>query len=163
MTNVIQLPYRDAREVDAICADVRSGRGAFVTFGTSQGAFLEVAGPKGLPGWKLLCNAPIPQVLLHQLEPGVPLATAAANREFPRGLDDLATKAAPLLGDETPFLQALLAAIQETTATMRFRVPSVSEIVEEEGEPLFGAWASCLSLGVLQRCIERARRVRSAA
>ena len=35
-------------------------------------------------------------------------------------------------------------------------------LVVEEGEPSFAAWASCLPLGVLQRCIDRSRRSRAA-
>lgn len=163
MNNVLELPYHDARDIDAICADVRGGRGTFVTFGTSQGAFLEVAGPKGLPAWKLLCNAPVPHLFLHRLEPGGPIASAAANRDFPKGLDEIATWGEALLGDEAPILRALLAAVRRTTESMRFRVPLVAEIVAEEGDPSPVAWASCLPLGALQAAIQKATRIRAAA
>ncbi len=163
MTNVIQLPYYGVRDIEPLCADLRAGRGAFVLLGESPVAFLEVAGPKGLPAWKLLCNAPYPQVSLRTGFDGPALVVAEANRAFPGALDEIAAKAEPLIGESAPALRALLAGLRETSATLRFRVPSVAENVAEEGEPLFAAWASCLSLGVLQRCIERARRVRSAA
>lgn len=157
------VPYHDARDVAAICADLRVGRGAYVLFGTSTAAFLEVAGPKGLPAWSFLCNAPVPQLCLRTDPDGEPLVVAAASRGFPRALDEIAAKASPLLGDQTPALRALLAALLGTAATMRVRVPAVAEIVTEEGEPTLSAWASCLPLGVLQRCIDRAVKIRSAA
>ncbi len=163
MTNVIQLPYYGVRDIEPLCADLRAGRGAFVLLGESPVAFLEVAGPKGLPAWKLLCNAPYPQVSLRTSFDGPPLVLAEANRAFPGALDEIAAKAEPLIGEAAPALRALLAGLRETSATLRFRVPSVAEFAAEEGEPSFAAWASCLPLGVLQGCIARARRIRSAA
>ncbi len=159
----INLPHRRAEDLDGVCADVRAGRGALVLINESAPAFLQLAGPKGLPGWTLLCNAPYPEVLLRSIPDGRILAEAAANRAFPAGLDEIATKAEPLVGAAAPTLRALLAAVRATTETMRFRVPAVAELVAEEGEPTLGAWASCLPLGVLQRCLDRARRPRRAA
>ena len=160
--NEVILPHRFATDIEGVCADVRAGRGAFVLVDEGVPAFLLLAGPKGLPGWSLFCTSPVPHLELRTFD-GRTLAEAAANRAFPAGLDEIATKAEPLVGSAAPTLRALLAAVRATTETMRFRVPVVAEYVVEEGEPSFGAWASCLPLGVLQGCIARARRVRSAA
>ena len=95
MTNVIQLPYYGVRDIEPLCADLRAGRGAFVLLGESPVAFLEVAGPKGLPAWKLLCNSPYPQVSLRTSFDGPPLVLAEANRAFPGSLDEIAAKVGP--------------------------------------------------------------------
>lgn len=161
MSEII-LPHRLATDIDGVCADVRAGRGAFVLIDERVPALLLVAGPKGLPGWSLLCTSPVPQLELRTLD-GRTLAAAAANRAFPAGLDEIAAQAQPFVGPAAPTLRALLDAVRSTTETMRFRVPAVGEYVIEEGEPSLAAWASCLPLGVLQRCIDRARRLRKAA
>lgn len=155
--NEIILPHRLAADVDAVCADVRAGRGALVVIDERAPAFLLVAGPKGLPGWSLFCTSPVPHLELRTLD-GRTLAEAAANRAFPAGLDQIAATAESLVGDAAPALRALLAAVRATTETMRFRVPTVAEVVVEEGEPSLAAWASCLPLGVLQRCLDRSLR-----
>ena len=160
MSEII-LPHRWASDVDGVCADLRAGRGAFVLINEQIPAFLLLAGPKGLPGWSLLCTSPVPHLELRTLD-GRTLAEAAANRAFPAGLDEIATQAEPLVGAAAPTLRALLAAVRATTETMRFRVPTVPEFVVEEGEPSLAAWASCLPLGVLQRCLDRSRRSRAA-
>ncbi len=156
------VPHRRADEVDAVCADVRAGRGALVLVSDTAPLLLLLSGPKGMPWWPHFGVSPVPALDLRTLD-GHTLAEAAANRAFPAGLDEIAAQAQPFVGPAAPTLRALLDAVRSTTETMRFRVPAVHEFVVEEGEPLFAAWASCLSLGVLQRCIERARRVRSAA
>lgn len=161
MSEII-LPHRPAADVAGVCADLRAGRGAFVLLDDHTPAFLLLAGPKGLPGWSLLCSSPVPHLELRTFD-GRTLAEASANRAFPAGLDEIAAKAEPLVGTGAPSVRALLAAILATTETMRFRVPAVGEYVIEEGEPSLAAWASCLPLGVLQRCIDRARRPRKAA
>jgi hypothetical protein len=156
--NEIILPHRLATDIVGVCADVRAGRGALVVVDERVPVFLLLAGPKGLPGWSLFCTSPVPHIELRTLD-GRTLAEAAANRAFPAGLDQIVAKAEPLLGDDAaPALRALLAAVRATTETMRFRVPVVAEYVVEEGEPSFGAWASCLPLGVLQQCLDRSRR-----
>jgi hypothetical protein len=162
VSNVIQLPYYTLRDIEPVCADLRAGRGAFILLGDSPTAFIEVAGPKGLPSWWFLCNAAYPQLSLRTSYEAPPLAVAEANRAFPGGLDEIAAKAEPLIGEAATGLRALLAAVREATATMRFRVPTVAEVVTEEGQPSFAAWASCLPLGVLQRCLDRSRRSRAA-
>lgn len=160
MSEII-LPHRLATDIDGVCADVRAGRGAFVLVDERVRAILLLAGPKGLPGWSLFCTSPVPHLELLTLD-GRTLAEASANRAFPAGLDEIAAQAEPLVGSGGPSVRALLAAILATTETMRFRVPTVGEYVLEEGEPSLAAWASCLPLGVLQRCIDRARRTRAA-
>ena len=160
MSEII-LPHRLAADVDGVCADLRAGRGAFVLFDEHTPALLVLAGPKGLPGWSLFCTSPVPHIELRTLD-GRTLAEAAANRAFPAGLDEIAPHAEALVGSAAPTLRALLAAVRATTETMRFRVPSVPEFVAEEGDPSFAAWSSCLPLGVLQRCLDRARRSRAA-
>lgn len=159
--SAIVLPYRRAEDVDAVCADVRSGRGALVLLTDTTPALLLLGGPKGMPWWPFYGRTPVPFLELRALD-GSTLAEASANRAFPAGLDEIAAKAEPLVGSGAPSVRALLAAILATTETMRFRVPVVGEYVVEEGEPSFAAWASCLPLGVLQRCLDRSRRSRAA-
>ena len=162
MNNVIQLPPHHARIIDNIRGVVRSGYGALVTFDGSPDAVLERAGPKGMHPGGELCAAPVPTIRLWATWGRAPLATAAANQNFTAALGTVAERARPLVGNEHPSLLALLLAVREVTDGMRFRVPLVGEVVSEEGEPSFAAWSSCLPLGVLQRCLDRARRSRAA-
>ena len=155
------LPYRRADEVDALCADVRAGRGAVVLVSDTTPLLLLLSGPKGMPWWPHFGVTPVPALDLRTLD-GRTLAEAAANRSFPTGLDEIAAQALPFVGPAAPTLRALLDAVRLTTETMRFRVPAVAEFVVEEGEPSFAAWSSCLPLGVLQRCMDRSRRSRAA-
>lgn len=151
-----------ARIIDNIRGIVRSGHGALVTFDGSPDAVLELAGPKGMHPGGDLCAAPVPTIRLWATWGGPPLAVAAANQNFTAALGTVAERAKPLVGSEHEALLALLLAVREVTDGMRFRVPLVGEVVTEEGEPSFAAWASCLPLGVLQRCIDRARFARAA-
>ena len=155
------VPHRRADEVDEVCADVRAGRGALVLVSDTAPLLLLLTGPKGMPWWPHFGVSPVPALDLRTLD-GRTLAEAAANRAFPAGLDEIAAQALPFVGPAAPTLRALLDAVRSTTETMRFRVPTVPEFVVEEGEPSLAAWASCLPLGVLQRCLDRSRRSRAA-
>ena len=154
---------RHTQIIDNIRVIVRSGHGALVTFDGSPTTVLELAGPKGMHPGGDLCAAPVPTIRLWATWGGAPLAVAAANQNFTAALGTVAERARPFVGDEHPALLALLLAVREVTDGMRFRVPVVGEVVTEEGEPSFAAWASCLPLGALQAAIQRATRIRAAA
>lgn len=151
----------------ALRADIRAGRSFLVTYDHPDGVgWLDVLGPEGMRGGPQDGEfvAPVPTVRLWQPGGGpAPLAIAAANRAFPLELDRLAERARPLVRDEYPTLVLLLAAVREATAGLRFRVPTVGESVTEQGIPTLAPWASCLPLGVLERCLDAARRRRLAA
>lgn len=153
--------------LDTLRTDVRAGRSCIVTYDHPDGVgWLDVFGPEGMRGGPRdgAFTAPVPTVRLWQPGGGVaPLAVAAANRAFPLELDRLAERARPLVRDEYPTLVLLLATIRETTSGLRFRVPMVGESVTEEGAPALIPWASCLPLGVLERCLDTARKGRLAA
>lgn len=153
--------------LEALGADVRAGHSCIVTYDHPDGVgWLDVFGPNGMRGG---CDdgaftAPVPTVRLWRPGGGAaPLAVAAANRAFPLELDRLAERARPLVRHEYPTLVVLLTTIREATSGLRFRVPTVGEIVTEEGAPALASWASCLPLGVLERCLDAARKSRLAA
>lgn len=153
--------------LDAIRTDVRAGRSCIVTYDHPDGVgWLDVFGPNGMRGGgdEGAFTAPVPTVRLWQPGGGpAPLAVAAANRAFPLELDRLAERARPWVRDEYPTLVLLLTTIREATSGLRFRVPTVGESVTEEGSPSLGPWASCLPLGVLERCLDAAGKGRLAA
>lgn len=139
-----------ARHVAHLRTTVRDGHSVLYTFDRDDGTFtrLEVLGPKGLrPEGGDLFTASVPTVQLWSpTSCQRPIAKAAANRDFPAGLDTVATRAAPLVGQELPVVLALLAALREEAATMRFRIPSVGDGVTSTGRPTALAWMSALSL-----------------
>lgn len=149
-----------ARHVAHLRTTVREGHSVLYTFDRDDGTFtrLEVLGPKGLrPGGGDLFTAPVPTVQLWSpTSCQRPIAKAAANRDFPAGLDTVATRAAPLVGHELPVLLALLTALRDETATMRFRIPSVGDLVTSTGRPTASAWATALSLGDVQAAVLKA-------
>lgn len=138
-----------ARHVAHLRSTVREGHSVLYTFDREDGTFtrLEVLGPKGLrPEGGDLFTAPVPTVQLWSpTSCQRPIAKAAANRDFPAGLDTVATRAAPLVGHELPVLLALLAALRDETATMRFRIPAVGDRVTSTGRPTASAWMVALS------------------
>lgn len=153
--------------LDTLRADIRAGRSFLVTYDHPDGlGWLDVFGPEGMRGGPQDGDfvAPVPTVRLWQPGGGTaPLAIAAANRAFPLELDRLAERARPLVRHGYPALLLLLATVREATSGLRFRVPSVGDSVTEEGTPALGPWASCLPLGVLERCLDSARKGRLAA
>ncbi len=120
---------------------------------------LDLLGPKGMIGGAddgFLC-APVPTFRLWSPTATTrPIAQAAANKDFPAGLDAIARRAAPLIGEELPLLLAILSAIQEETAGMRFRTPNVGELVTSSGRPTAAAWMSALSLADIQAAVFKA-------
>ena len=120
---------------------------------------LDLLGPNGMIGGStdgFLC-APVPTLRLWSPSATCrPIAQAAANKDFPAGLDTIARRAAPLIGDELPLLLAMLAAIQEETASMRFRTPNVGDLVTSSGHPTAAAWMSALSLADIQAAVLKA-------
>lgn len=149
-----------ARHVAYLRTTVRDGHSVLYTFDRDDGTFtrLEVLGPKGLrPGGGDLFTAPVPTVQLWSpTSCQRPIAKAAANRDFPAGLDTVATRAAHLVGHELPVLLALLAALRDETASMRFRIPSAGDLVTSTGRPTVSAWATALSLGDVQAAVLKA-------
>ena len=149
-----------ARHVAYLRTTVRDGHSVLYTFDRDDGTFtrLEVLGPKGLrPEGGDLFTAPVPTVQLWSpTSCQRPIAKATANRDFPAGLETVATRAAPLVGPELPVLLALLAALRDETATMRFRIPSVGDLVTSTGRPTVSAWAAALSLGDIQAAVLKA-------
>lgn len=149
-----------AHHVAYLRTTVRDGHSVLYTFDRDDGTFtrLEVLGPKGLrPGGGDLFTAPVPTVQLWSpTSCQRPIAKAAANRDFPAGLDTVATRAAPLVGHELPVVLALLSALRDEAATMRFRVPNVGELVTSTGRPSVAAWSAALSLGDLQTAVLKA-------
>jgi hypothetical protein len=146
-----------ARHVAYLRTTIRDGHSVLYTFDRDDGTStrLEMLGPKGLrPAGGDLFIAPVPTVQLWSPTACQrPIAKAAANRDFPAGLDTVAARAAPLVGDELPVLLALLGALREETAAMRFRIPSVGEVVTSAGRPTTSAWMSALSLADIEAAL----------
>jgi hypothetical protein len=146
-----------ARVVGPVRDAVRAGRSMFCCFDHPNGTTrLDLMGPNGLLGGAsdgFLC-APVPTLRLWSPSAMCrPIAQAAANKDFPAGLDAIARRAAPLIGDELPLLLAMLAAIQEETAGMRFRTANVGALVTSSGRPTAAAWMSALSLADIQAAV----------
>jgi hypothetical protein len=154
-------PPKHFRVVEEVRELVRSGYGALVTFEAPGAPWLEIAGPNG-PGGDFLA-APVPTLRLRAQGEGSPLAIAAVNDNFPAGLNAIAERARPFVGDEFPALLTLLGAIREASGVKRSRVPTVGACVTETGTPDPHAWMSCLSLGDLQAAVLRATIIRNAA
>lgn len=149
-----------ARAVGPVREAVRAGRSMFCCFDHQNGTTrLDLLGPNGMIGGSndgFLC-APVPTLRLWSPTATTrPIALAAANKDFPAGLDAIARRAAPLIGDELPLLLAMLAAIQEETAGMRFRTPDVGDLVTSSGRPTAAAWMSALSLADIQAAVLKA-------
>lgn len=149
-----------ARHVDLLRTTVRAGHALLYTFDHDDGATvrLDVLGPKGLaPAGGDFLTAPVPTVQLWSpTSVQRPIVRAAANRDFPAGLDTIARRAAPLVGDDLPILLALLGALREETANMRFRIPTVGARVTSAGVPSVEAWASALSLADIEAALLKA-------
>ena len=148
-----------APAVDPVREAVRSGRSLICFFDRAEGSTrLEVLGPKGMIGCAdEFLTAPVPTLRLWSPQASnQPIATAAANKGFPDALEVLARRARPLVGDELPFLLAILSAVREETARMRFRVPSVGEMVTANGRPTLAAWGAALTLGDMQSAVLKA-------
>ena len=149
-----------ARAVGPVRDAVRSGRSMFCCFDHPNGTTrLDLLGPNGMIGGSndgFLC-ASVPTLRLWSpTATSRPIAQAAANKDFPSGLDAIARRAAPLIGDELPLLLAMLAAIREETASMRFRSPNVGDLVTSSGRPTAAAWMSALSLADIQAAVFKA-------
>ncbi len=149
-----------ARAVGPVRDAVRSGRSMFCCFDHPNGTTrLDLLGPNGMIGGSndgFLC-ASVPTLRLWSpTATSRPIAQAAANKDFPSGLDAIARRAAPLIGDELPLLLAMLAAIQEETASMRFRSPNVGDLITSSGRPTAAAWMSALSLADIQAAVFKA-------
>lgn len=151
---------RIARAIAPVRAAVREGRSLLCCFDQPIGSTrLDLLGPNGMIGGSadgFLC-APVPTLRLWSpTATARPIALAAANKDFPAGLDAIARRAAPLIGDELPLLLAMLAVVREETAGMRFRIPSVGDTVTATGRPTVTAWASALSLADIQAAVLKA-------
>lgn len=149
-----------SRAVGPVRDAVRAGRSIFCCFDHANGSTrLDLLGPNGMIGGSddgFLC-APVPTLRLWSpTATARPIALAAANKDFPAGLDTIARRAAPLIGDELPLLLAMLAAVQEETAGMRFRTPNVGDLVTSSGRPTTAAWMSALSLADIQAAVFKA-------
>lgn len=149
-----------SRAVDRVRGAVREGRSMFCCFDHPAGTTrLDLMGPNGMIGGAsdgFLC-APVPTLRLWSpTATSRPIALAAANKDFPVGLDAIARRAAPLIGDDLPLLLAMLAAIREETAGMRFRTPNVGDMVTSSGRPTAAAWMSALSLADIQAAVYKA-------
>jgi len=149
-----------ARAVHPVRAAIRAGRSMFCCFDRANGTTrLDLLGPNGMIGGSddgFLC-APVPTLRLWSPTAAArPIALAAANKDFPSGLDTIARRAAPLIGDELPLLLAMLAAVQEETAGMRFRTPNVGDLITSTGRPTAAAWMSALSLADIQAAVLKA-------
>ena len=151
-----------ARHVAVLRSALAEGRGLFYAFDAEDGTStrVEVMGPRGMRGGgddAGMLVAPVPTVRLWS--PGAqarPLAVAAANRNFSEGLDVLAKRARPLVGDEFAVLLALVATIKEAAPRLRPRMPKVPMAFTTSGAPSVSAFASCLGLGDLEESIVRA-------
>ena len=149
-----------SRAVGPVRDAVRAGRSMLWCFDHPTGTTrLDLMGPNGMIGGAsdgFLC-APVPTLRLWSpTATARPIALAAANKDFPAGLDAIARRAAPLIGDELPLLLAMLAAVQEETAGMRFRTPNVGDLVTSSGRPTAAAWMSALSLADIQVAVLKA-------
>lgn len=151
---------RIARAIAPVRAAVREGRSLFCCFDQPSGnTRLDLMGPNGMLGGArdgFLC-APVPTLRLWSpTATSRPIALAAANKDFPLGLDAIARRGAPLVGDELPLLLAVLNVVREETAGMRFRVPAVGDGVTSSGRPTAQAWASALSLADIEAAMLKA-------
>ena len=149
-----------AQTVGPVRHAVREGRSMFCCFDHPNGTTrLDLLGPNGMIGGSndgFLC-ASVPTLRLWSPSAtSRPIALAAANKDFPAGLDTIARRAAPLIGDELPLLLAMLAAIHEETAGMRFRTPNVGDLVTSSGRPTAAAWIAALSLADIQAAVYKA-------
>ena len=149
-----------SRAVGPVRDTVRDGRSMFCCFDHPNGTTrLDLLGPNGMIGGSddgFLC-APVPTLRLWSpTATARPIALAAANKDFPAGIDAIARRAAPLIGDELPLLLAMLAAIREETAGMRFRTPNVGDLITSSGRPTAAAWMSALSLADIQAAVLKA-------
>lgn len=149
-----------ARVVGPVRDAVRAGRSMFCCFDHPNGTTrLDLLGPNGMIGGSddgFLC-ASVPTLRLWSPTATCrPIAQAAANRDFPAGLDTIARRAAPLIGDELPMLLAMLAVVREETAGMRFGVPAVGDRVTSSGRPTAQAWALALSLADIEAAMLKA-------
>ena len=149
-----------SRAVGPVRDAVRAGRSLFCCFDQPNGTTrLDLLGPNGMIGGSddgFLC-APVPTLRLWSpTATARPIVLAAANKDFPAGLDAIARRAAPLVGDDLPLLLAMLAAVQEETAGMRFRSPNVGDLITSSGRPTAAAWMSALSLADIQAAVFKA-------
>ena len=69
------VPHRRADEVDAVCADVRAGRGAFVLVSDTAPLLLLLSGPKGMPWWPHFGVSPVPALDLRTMTMDLPAGT----------------------------------------------------------------------------------------
>jgi hypothetical protein len=151
---------RIARAIAPVRAAVREGRSLFCCFDQPNGTTrLDLLGPNGMIGGSNdgFLYASVPTLRLWSpTAMARPIAQAAANKDFPAGLNTIARRAAPLLGDELPLLLAMLVAVQEETAGMRFRSPNVGDLITSSGRPTAEAWMSALSLADIQAAVLKA-------
>ncbi len=146
-----------ARQVSFLQSKLAEGRSLFYAFDHDDGTStrLDVMGPLGMAGDDDgFLAAPVPTVRLWS--PGSlsrPLAVAAANRNFPAGLDTVAERARPLVGGEYKVLLALLATVREHAPRLRPRVPVVGPALTSSGTPSMSAFVSCLALGDLEAAL----------
>ena len=147
------------RHVETLRDAVRAGRALLYAFERPEGSTrLEVLGPNGMAGGAHdFLVAPVPTLRLWSPSAtNRPIAIAAANRDFPVALETIAKRAAPLVGHELPILLALLAAVREETAGMRFRSSTVGDLITSRGRPTGAAWMSALSLADVQAAVLKA-------
>ena len=148
---------RIARAVVPVRAAIRDGRSLFCCFDQPVGTTrLDLLGPNGMIGGADddFLRASVPTLRLWSpTATARPIALAAANKDFPAGLDAIARRATPLIGDELPLLLAVLAVVREETDGMRFRAPNVGGLVTSSGRPTAAAWMSALSLADIQAAV----------
>lgn len=92
----------------------------------------------------------------RRLEARLAALSLAANEALVTRLAQVEDRARPLVGEELPFLVALLVGLREGVLGARPRVPLVGDAVTSTGVPDLDAWASCLALGDIQGTLLRA-------
>lgn len=143
-----------------IRADVRAGRSWIATFGPGDDVpRLDFLGQRGFRGADDFFRADPPMLRFWPTccAPG-PLAEVplAANEALVPRLAQVEDRARLLVGDELPFLLALLVGLREGVLGARPRVPIVGDAVTSAGVPDLDAWAACLALGDIQGTLLRA-------
>lgn len=143
-----------------IRADVRAGRSWIAIFGPGDDVpRLDFLGQKGFRGGGgfFRANPPLLRLWPTCCAPD-PLAELplAANDALVTRLAQVEDRARPLVGEELPFLIALLVGLREGVLGARPRVPLVGDAVTSAGTPDLAAWASCLALGDFQGTLLRA-------
>jgi hypothetical protein len=146
-------------ELASFRQEVKQGWGGLaVLHGPSGLSWVELHGPKGVGQPDGYLQAQVPTLRLCVPDVGnEPVATAAANRDFPAELAALEATARPhVFDDEHAWLRVLLRTVKEAVPKRRPRIPKVGSQVQTLGQPSIFAWSSALSLADLEASLRRA-------